>query len=276
MAVKVITDSTADLSPEIIEDLGIGVVPVYVRFGNEVFRDGTDITKEALYRRLVTSSIHPTTAQPSPQDFATSYSECAEEADGIISIHVSAKTSGTCNSALQAREMVKGECPVEVVDSQFASVGLGMVVIAAARLARAGESLSSVLEETRRVISQVRMLGLFDTLKYLVLGGRVSKATTSVARILNIKPLFTFREGELVRAGLVRTYAQGVAKLYQFAHGASSVQELAIAHSTTPDAASRLKEQLRAIFPDTEIRIAQLGAGLGVHGGPGVLVVAVR
>ncbi|HEY91625.1 MAG TPA: DegV family protein [Dehalococcoidia bacterium] len=276
MTVKIVTDSTADISPELAEEMGVRIVPVYLRFGTEIFRDGVDITKETFYSKLKTSPLHPSTSQPTPQDFAEVYSDCANEAEGIVSIHVSSKVSGTYNAALQGGELQKYKCQVEVVDSQLTSMGLGLVVMAAARLARAGESVHSVLEETNKAIGQVRMLGLFDTMKYLVRGGRISKATGSVAKILNIKPLFTFKEGEIVRTSLARTYSQGVAKLYQFASSLPSVQELAIAYSTVPAQAERLKEKLLAVFPDLDIHISQLGAGLGVHGGPGVLLIALR
>ncbi|MBL7165820.1 MAG: DegV family protein [Dehalococcoidales bacterium] len=276
MTVKIVTDSTADISPEMAQALGIRIVPVYLSFGSEVFRDGVDITKDEFYRRLETSSVHPTTSQPTPQDFTTAYSDCAEEADDIISIHVSAKLSGTCNAALQGIKMLKGKCQVEVIDSQVASVALALVVMTAARLARAGESLSDVLDETHKAIGQVQALGVFDTMKYLARGGRVSKATTSVARILSIKPLLTFRDGEIVRASLVRTYSRGISRLYEFASSKPSIQALAIAYSTVPSHANQLKKQLLAVFPDVDIHVAQLGAALGVHGGPGVLLVALR
>jgi len=276
MSVKVITDSTSDISPEVAQALGITVVPVYLRFGDEVYRDGVDISNDGFYQKLVTSFVHPSTSQPAPQDFVEAYSDCSKEAEGIISIHVSAKASGTYNTALQGKKMVKGKCPIEVVDSRFASVGLALVVMAAARLAQAGEGLPRVFEGTRKAIDQVRMLGVFDTMKYLVLGGRISKTTASVASILNIKPLLTFKNGELVRAGLVRAYSQGVDRLYEFAANNPAIQDLAIAYSTEPEQANQLKARLGSIFPEEKIHVAQLGAALGVHGGPGVLVVALR
>ena len=276
MVIKIVTDSTSDIPPELAEALGITVVPVYVRFGEEVYRDGVDLSHDDFYQKLVTSSVYPTTSQPTPQDFARAYSDCSKEVDGIISIHVSAKVSGTCNSALQGKKMVKEKCPIEVIDSRFTSVGLGLVVMAAARLARAGDNLSSVFDEARRAVSQIRMLGIFDTMKYLVLGGRVSKTIASVAKILNIKPLLTFKNGEIVRAGLVRTYPQGVHRLYEFVKSNHNIQDLAIAHSTVPDQASQLKAWLGSLFPEEKIHITQLGVALGVHGGPGVLALALR
>lgn len=276
MVVKIVTDSTADISPEIAGTLGITVVPVYLRFGDKVYRDGVDISSVEFYRKLVTSPVHPATSQPAPQDFAAVYSDCARETEGIISIHVSAKTSGTCNSARQGREMTQGKCHIEIVDSGFTSVGLAFVVMAAARLAKAGGNLPRVLEETYRAISQVRMLGLFDTVKYLVQGGRVSKALGMVASVLQVKPLLTFKDGEVVRAGLVRTYSAGVDRLYEFVARTPAVQELAIAYSTIPELANQLRARLGAIFPEEKIYVTQLGAALGVHGGPGALALALR
>ena len=276
MVVKIVTDSTSDISPEIADALGITVVPVYLRFGDEVYQDGVDISSAEFYRRLVTSPVHPATSQPPPQDFATVYSDCSKEAGAIISIHVSAKSSGTCNSALQGRKMTEGKCQIEVVDSRFTSVGLAMVVMAAARLARAGGNLQSVLEETHRTISQVRMLGVFDTVKYLVLGGRVSKAVGMVASMLQIKPLLTFKDGEVVRAGLVRTFSSGMDRLYEFVERAPAIQELAIAYSTVPEQANQLRARLGSIFPEEKIYVTQLGTALGVHGGPGAIALALR
>lgn len=276
MTVKIVTDSTSDISPEIAQALGITVVPVYVRFADEVYRDGVDITNDGFYHKLANSFVHPTTSQPTPQDFAEVHSDCSKEAEGIISIHVSAKMSGTFNSALQGKKMVAGKSQIEVVDSRFTSVGLALVVRAAAEIARGGDNLQSVFEQTMRVLSQIRMLGVFDTMKYLVLGGRLSKTAASVAGILNIKPLLTFRNGELVRAGLVRTYPQGVDRLYEFVEINPSIQDLAIAYSTVPEQANELKTRLGSIFPEEKIHLVQLGAGLGVHGGPGVLALALR
>ncbi len=272
MVVKIVTDSTSDIPSEVANALGITVVPVYIRFGDEVYRDGVDISNDGFYNRMISSFVQPATSQPTPQDFASVYSDCSKEADGIISIHVSAKTSGTYNSALQGKKLTKGKCQIEVIDSKFTSVGLALVVMTATNLANAGESLLSIFEGTQKAINQVHMLGIFDTMKYLVLGGRVSKATASVGKILNIKPLLTFKNGEIVRAGLVRTYPQGVDRLYEFVESNHTIQDLAIAYSTVPEQASQLKARLGSIFPEEKIHVTQLGAALGVHGGPGTLI----
>ena len=276
MSVKIVTDSTSDISPEVAHASGIIVVPAYVQFGDEVYRDGVDISNDGFYQKLVTSFVPPATSPPTPQDFAKVYSDCSKEAEGIVSIHISAKISDTCHSALQGKKMVRGKCQVEVIDSHSASVGLALVVMAAARLAKAGGNLQSVLEETQKAINQVHMLAILDTMKYLVLGGRVSKATAAVANILQIKPLLTFKNGEVIREGLVRTYSRGMDRLYEFVENRLNIQDLAIAHSTVPELANQMNKRLSSIFPEEKIYVAQLGAALGVHIGPGALVLALR
>jgi len=276
VTVKIVTDSTSDLPPQVAEELGITVVPVYLRFGDKVYRDGVDISHDEFYQELVTSPVHPSTSQPSPLDFANVYSKLSEETDEVVSIHLSSKTSGTYESALRGRQMVGSGCRIEVIDSFLVSMGLGLTVMAAARLARAEESLQAVMDEIKQVILQIRMLGVFDTLKYLLLGGRISRARALVGTLLNVKPLLTMRDGELVQAGLARTRGKGVERLFDFAKNALNIQELAIVHSTTPDEASSLRKRIASIVDEGRIHIARLGPALGAHGGPGALIVALR
>ena len=276
MTVKIVTDSTSDLSPQVVQELEIAVVPTYVRFGEKVYRDGVDIGQDELYQKLLASPIHPATSQPSPSDFADVYCKLAKETDEIVSIQVTSKLSGTYNSALQGRELAKTGCRIEVVDSLSTSMGLGLIAMAAARLAEAGESLPAVMEEVRQAIPSIRVLGVFDTLKYLLRSGRLGKAKALLGSVLNVKPLITMRDGELFPAGQVRTRSKGIERLFDFVKNALDIQELAIVHSTTPDEAGSLKERIASIFDQKRIHIARLGPALGVYGGPGALLLALR
>jgi len=276
LAVKIVTDSTADLPPQLAQQLGITVVPVYVRFGEKVYQDGVDISHDELYQKLVTNPIHPTTSQPPPADFASVYRKLSKETDQIVSLQVTSKLSGTYNSALQGRELAAVGCRIEVVDSLSVSMGLGLIAIAAARLAAAGESLQRIMAEIRQAIPQIRLLALFDTLKYLHRGGRIGKAKALLGSVLNVKPLLTMRDGELFPAGQARTRAKGVERLFDLARNAFQTQELAIVHSTTPDEADSLRERIGSILDKRQIHLARLGPALGVHGGPGTMGVIVR
>jgi len=276
VSIQVITDSTSDIPQDLAEELGIRVVPIYIRFNDKVYRDGVDVQSDDFYKMLATSPYHPATSQPTPEDFASVYKDYCDSVDGIISVHISSKISGTCNSAMIARKMLESKCPIEVVDSRFNSAGLALVAMAAARLAKNGKSLAAVAAEVRRTISKVDMFGVFETMKYLARSGRVSKAIVTAANILNVMPLLTFREGEIIRVGLVRSFSRGMDRLYRFVESKKDIAELIIVHSAIPEQAEKLKKRLGWLFPEEQIRILKLGAGLGVHGGPGVLLVGLR
>ena len=276
MAVKIVTDSTADLPDQLIQEMGITVVPLYVRFGEEVYRERVDISADEFYQRLEHDPIHPSTIQPSPQDFVDVYQKVSQDADGIVSIHISSKLSGTCNSALQAKEMMGKKCPIEVVDSQSISMGLGLIDIAAATAAKAGEGLDKVVEEAKQAIPSIRVLGLLDTLKYLLLGGRIGKAKALLGSVLNVKPMIALKDGEVVPAGQVRSRSKGIERLFEFAQNAVDIQDLAVVYTTTPDEAQALAERIGSIFDKEKIKIARVGPVLGVHMGPGALIVTLR
>jgi DegV family protein with EDD domain len=276
MKVQVITDSTADMPPGMVEKLGIRVVPIYLRFGDKIYRDGVDISNDEFYAMLDTSRIYPATSQPNPEDFTTVYKEYCHNADGIVSIHISSKISGTYNSANMARKTLESACPIEVIDSKFNSAGLGLVVTAAARIAHTGADFSEVVNEVYKAIYKVRMFGMFETMKYLARSGRVNKTIAAASRILNVMPLLTFRDGEIVRAGLVRTVNKGMEKIYEFARANSPISELTIVHSKVINQANELKKRLSEFIAEEKINMTELGAGLGVHGGPGVVLVAIR
>jgi DegV family protein with EDD domain len=276
MTVQVITDSTSDMPEGLANKLGIRVVPIYLRFGDKTYRDGVDITKDEFYFMLESSFVHPTTSQPSPEDFAAVYKEYCEAASGIVSIHISSKISGTYNSAMIAQKTLENQCPIEIIDSKFNSGGLGLVVISAARLAQSGASLSEVIDETNRVVTQVHMFGMFRTMKYLARGGRVKKTIATASQMLNVMPLLTFHDGEIARAGLVRSITKGMDRIYDFVKYNAPISELTIVHSAIEDQANKMKQLLSEFVPEEKISIAELGAGLGVHGGPGVLLAAIR
>ena len=276
MTVKVVTDSTADLPPQLAKELGITIVPVYLRFGDKVYRDRVDISEDDFYQRLLHDPIHPSTTQPSPQDFVDVYKSLSQGADGIISIHVSSKLSGTYNSALRGKEVVEKECPIEVIDSQVVTMGLGQLAIVANTIAESGKSLQQVVEEVKQMIPSIHLLGLLDTLKYLALGGRIGKVQALLGSVLSVKPMLTIKNGELVPAGRVRSRAKGIDMLFDFVENAVDIQDLAVVYNTAPGEAQTLIERIGSTFPKERIRLARLGPALGVHTGPGILFVALR
>ena len=276
MAIKVVTDSGSDLPLEVAKELDITVVPVYIYFGDKAYKDWVDIEPDELYKRLVEGPIYPTTTQPMPTDFAKAYSDLSQDADAIVSIHLPTKVSGTYNAALQGVEIAKPKCEVHVVDSFSISVGLALITMAAARVAKAGGNSAEVLEETKKAISQTQIRGLLETLQYLLKGGRVTKAKALVGTLLNVKPILTVRDGEIIQAGMARSYTKGIEQLFQFVKNYPNLQEVAIVQSTVPEEAKTLKKRIASIIDEKRILMARLGPGLGVHGGPGTILVAAR
>jgi len=274
--VCIITDSTADIPNEIAKEYQINIVPIYVRFGDNVYRDGVDLSPGQFYEKLGDNRVIPSTSQPSPEDFFKVYSEEANNSTGIISIHISSKISGTYNSALLAKRLLSKNFPIEVIDSTFNSAGLALTVLTAAKSAREGKDMQSITSDILKAISEIKMFGMFSTTKYLARSGRVNKAIAVAGSILNVKPLMTFHDGEVVRAGLVRTVAQGINRILRFIESRKPISELMIVHSEIPEQADQLKTMASRYIPSDCIIVSQLGAALGVHGGPGVLLVAVR
>lgn len=279
MGVRVITDSGSDITQEEAKRLGITLIPVYVRFGDEVYRDGVDINCDEFYHKLATSPVHPSTAAPAPGDFAEAYEQAAQEADEIVSIHITRRHSATYDAALVGKETAEKKnkgCKIEVVDSKGVTMWQGLVAIAAAKAAEAGGNLQQVLAETHQAIQQLRALALLDTLKYVVKGGRLGKSVLKVESLLHVKPFITLSDGQVRPAGVARTRSKGIERLRHFLESALHVQDLAIVHSTAPDEAYSLADYARLLFPNIVPWIARLGPALGVHGGPGALVMVVR
>jgi len=275
MTVKVVTDSTFDIPPELAQELGITVIPLHVVFGEKSYRDGVDISKDEFYDMLINGPVHPSTSVPSPQEFAEAYNRLAGETDEIISIHLTSKESGTYNSALLGSELVDKKCRVEVIDSYTLSVGCGLLVIAAAQEAKNGASLDTVTESVRGAIPRTHVLILLDTLKYVIRGGRLSKAQGLLGTALRVRPLLTIKDGELVQSGVARTKAKAEERLYRFATGFPRVKAIAVTYTTLQDEAKGLADRIKRAFPDAPIYLTRVGATLGTHAGPGAMGVAI-
>jgi len=278
MTIKIITDSTSDIPIEIAQVLGITVVPGYIRFGKEVYRDGIDISREAFYQKLIGSPFHPTTSEPTPEDFERVYSDYSQETEGIISIHTSKEISKTYNSAVKAKKKMKRQCQIEVVDSRLVSIGLGLVVMEAAKLANEGVNMRNIFEHINKDIGKIRMLGVFNTMKYLEKGGRVIKLKSALSRMFQMKPVLKLDKGDIVQEGIVHTdsYARMIDRLYDFVKDSVSVQDLAIAHSAASEQAEELRKRLGLLFNEEKIHLTEIGAAIGTHSGPGALFVALR
>ena len=275
MAVKIITDSVADLPSKVVEELGITVIPLNVRFGTEVYRDGIDLTAEQFYEKLENNQVLPVTSVPSPGTFAEAYDRLAEETDEILAIMVSSKLTATYEVALQSIGLMKRKCRVEVIDSQWAVMAQGFIVMEAAKKANSGASIEDVMNVTRKNIPRVDFLSTFDTLEYLKRGGRIGKAQAFLGSMLKLNPIITLKDGVVEPAGRTRSRTKAIERLYNFVMSYSCVERIAIEDAACPDEAEALAKRLSSKFPEDRIYRSKMTPAIGTHTGPRLLLVAV-
>ena len=275
MVVKIVTDSVADLPPQVAQELGITVVPLHVRFGTEVYRDGIDLTADEFFNRLVDSKTLPVTSVPSPGDFAEAYNKVADESDEILVVTVSSKLSGTYEVALNSVGLMKKKCRIEVIDSRMGAMAEGLIVISAAKMAQTGANFNEVIDVVHRNIPRTNMRAAFDTLEYLQRGGRIGKAQAFLGSMLKINPIIGLKDGEVVPAARERSRDRALDYLYDFAMSYSHIEEMSIEYATTLEDAEMLAERLNPKFPKERIYRSRSSPVISTHTGPGLLIVSV-
>ncbi len=274
--VAIVTDSTSSLTPTMGKEYGIRVVPVHLIFGTQSYRDGVDLDAESFYRLLHSSKQLPTTSQPTAEDFMRVYSALAEQAEAIVSIHLSHQMSATLDSAQAARQELPN-VPIHVVDSRSVSMGLGLMAIAAARAARDGKSADEIVRLVEELIPKMNVLFTVETLEYLRKGGRIGGATAFLGSALSIKPLLYVKDGRVEPLERQRTKKRAVERMLdRMAEriGASQSVHVAVLHCAVPEEAAQLAEQVAARFQCTDILTAEAGPIIGTHAGPGTVGVA--
>ena len=268
--VRIVTDSTADLTPEQQRAAGITVVPLNVHFGDEVFRDHVDLSTDEFFRRLKASPQLPRTSQPSVGAFEEAYRSLRQGGDEIVSVHLSSKVSGTYNSALMAAQSV-GEGKIDVVDSLSTSMALGFIALEGAKLVRAGRDRQAVADCLRGLVPKARVICVVDTLTYLERGGRIGKARALLGSLLNVKPILQLKDGEVVPLGRARGRPQALNRLVELLERDGKVRQLAIMHGAAQTDAEQLRERVASSYPGVDIQLTEIGAVLGTHTGPGVI-----
>jgi DegV family protein with EDD domain len=273
MTVHVVTDSTSDISKELAEEHGITVIPLTISFGPESYRDGIDLSADEFYARLQIAKALPTTSQPPPALFQHAYEHLTTR-DDVVSIHLSHKFSGTIDTARAAARDVAPD-KISVIDSNSVSMGLGMCAIAAARTASAGGTREACVAAAESVAGGLRIAVAFETLEYLRRGGRIGRAQAFVGGLLRLKPILTVKDGEAFPVTRVRSRAKALDELFTLCTQDRRIDEIAVLHTTTPDDAAALAERARAARPGVPLHLGRFGPVLGVHGGPGMLGIAV-
>jgi DegV family protein with EDD domain len=271
--IKIVTDSTCNLSPEQLQRYDIRVAPISIQFGTETYEEDIDIDRDLFYKKIDELGIIPTTSQPPPGRFADYYRELTAQGHSILSITITTKHSGTYQSAVLAKDMVP-EADVEVFDSATISFGTGYMVLEAARAAKAGQSRESILKRLQAIRDNMCLCLTPATLKYLQMSGRVGRLKTALGSLLDLKPVITIEDGLLEARENVRTRAKAINRMLELAEkkmGTTDPLNIAAIHARSPEEGQGLLEKAQARFNCQEIMIGDLVASLAVHGGPGIL-----
>jgi len=279
LAVKIVTDSTADLPEKIVSQYGIGVVPLNVHFGEEVYKDGVDIWSEEFYNRIRNEPILPNTSQPAPGEFLKVYQQVAKPGDTIISIHISRQMSGTADSAQLAAEMMGANYQIMVVDSQHVTMSLGVLVLQAAKAAKNGEPADVIIARLAKWKEEISIFFTIKSLEYLHRTGRIGKASVFMGSLLNIKPILSIEGGLIVPNEKTRGNFQKVAELMVekvIERYGDQPLVVGIIHTDLPDEMVTLERIAKNKLNILETVTNLAGAIVGTHTGPNAIgIVAI-
>jgi DegV family protein with EDD domain len=257
------------------EEHGIHIVPLYVTFDTQQYRDDVDLDSDQFYRLLRESKQPPTTSQPTVADFINTYIALAEEATAIVSVHGSKKLSATVDSARAAAKELP-DVPIHVIDTQSVSVGQALMAIEAARVAAAGREAAEVVQRIESLSSKVRVIFTVETLEYLRRGGRIGGAAALMGSLLSIKPILHIENGQVEPLEKPRTRKRAVQRLLammaEFVDPSKPIHA-AVLHCDAPEDGQAFADQVNAQFQCTELLVAEAGPTIGTHAGPGTIGV---
>jgi DegV family protein with EDD domain len=276
VGVRIVTDSTADLPQAVRDELGIAMVPLTVHFGPEMFLDVVEMDPDGFWTKLASCPHHPKTAQPSPGDFLKIYQPLVDEGHEIISIHLSTKLSGTLSSGQVAAQMLPG-AKITLVDTRSVTLGLGMMAVEAARMARDGKSVSEIVTRVNEIADRMNILFTLDTLEFLHKNGRVGKAQALLGGLLGIKPILQVdKEGLVAPADKVRGKSKVIPRTLEIMAEripAGRKVKIAVLHAQVPDEAAHWLEIISRQYTVVEHFIASIGPVIATNAGPGTVGV---
>jgi DegV family protein with EDD domain len=272
--IHLVTDSTSDMTQAEAHTLGVTLVPLVVRFGEDQYRDGIDLDADAFYSLLQHNTMHPTTSQPTPEQFVDVYRSLLRNPDDtVISLHISSKLSGTLASAHVAAKEIAPE-RIHLVDTATVSAGLMLLVRAALQDIAAGKDAGAVADMARKRSAKVTILVLLDTLTYLQRGGRVGRAQALVGSLLKVKPLLTMKGGEVAPLARVRSQHQGVDRIIAELKARLPLRMVGVFHARVPELVGELRDRVGASVGDAAVLLGRVGPVVGAYTGPGGIGVA--
>lgn len=274
--VTVVVDSTSDLASDLRARHAIVSVPLTVSFGDRSYKDDIDLTPAEFLRQLTTSSVTPTTSQPPVTAFAAAFQEVLEAGRDVVCLTIAQELSGTFNASRLAAESLDST-RIRIVDSRTVSIHTGLAALAAARMAATGAGMAAVAEIATETLSRGQIFVVLETLEYLRRGGRIGKAQALVGSVLNLKPVLTIREGEVVPLERVRTWRKAKERIAELVRAQAPLEALGIYHVGNHADAEAMADRMADLVPRDEIVIGELGSVVGTYAGPGALgVVPIR
>ena len=274
--IRVVTDSACDLPGELVEEHGIDVVPLTIRFGAEELVDRRDLNPRQFWERVASSPQLPETAAPSPGAFEEAYRRAADAgADGVVCVTISAALSATYQAATVAAQAVEASIPVRVVDTRTVTLAQGLIAVAAARAGAAGRSVDEVAGVAEDLVPRTRTFAALDTLENLRKGGRLGAAQAFVGSMLSIKPVIEVADGKVEPESRQRTRGRALRYLADKVRGFGDVEDLAVVHGDATDV-DQLLDLLAPVYPRERIIVGDVGAVIGTHAGPRVIGVTFR
>ncbi|MHB8113095.1 MAG: DegV family protein [Bellilinea sp.] len=277
MKIKIVTDSTCDLSAELAREWDVTVVPAYINIGEKSFLDGVDLSRQDFYHRLPDYPQSPTTSAPGLAAFASAYEKSADEgAQGIISIHVAESLSTTINVARKAKEMVS-HVPIWVVDSGQVSLGLGLQVLAAAKAAIQGQNLEVILQELADLRKRTYLYAVVDTLEFLRRSGRVARYRAILGSMVKIKPIISFHDG-VIKMEMAVTTNKAFRRISEIVSSLAPLERISFVHTLALSKVDELQKLLSPFIPGSSKSLtSEVTPAIGAHIGPGAAgVICVR
>jgi DegV family protein with EDD domain len=271
--VRIVTDSACDLPESVCQELGIEVVPLTIRFGEREYVDRKELSTDAFWQELESSPVLPETAAPSVGAFEETFRSLSDGgADGIVCINLSGALSATMQSAQVAAKALDGRTPIEIIDSQSASMGIGNLVLHAARRSQEGATVDDIVREVEDRRARQHVFATLDTLEYLRKGGRIGGAKAMLGSVLSIKPVIEVKDGAVEEAGRVRTRSKALQNLVDRVPP-GKVETMSVLHGGAPDL-DKFVDLLKPVVPGVEMVVGKIGPVVGVHTGPRVIGIA--
>ena len=276
MGVRIITDSTSDISAAQAKDLGVTVIPLKVIFGDQEYKEGVDISIEGFYDKLVKAEKLPTTSQPSPDDFLAGFLEAKEAKDSVIVLLIAGKLSGTVQSAMIAKDLAEYD-DIHIIDSQTTITGLRFLVEYAVKLSHEGKSVTEITAILEEIKDRIVLLAMVDTLEYLYKGGRLSRSSAILGSLLKFKPIIQVKDGVIHVVGKERGTNKGITKVLELMNEYGDIDSnypVYFGYTAEDSKTKQLMTEIENKYSLKETSLHPVGCVVGTHAGPGACVIS--